>query len=235
MNGAQYERLDYDRHARSVAPDDWWGQVRRTVGGKPIPASQIEAIAQAIVARLQLSRADTLLDLCCGNGALSELVFDQVGAFLGVDLSPYLISVAQRAFSRPGYGFLQADAARFTSELAETQRFTKALCYGSFAYLSDADAMVMLRALAQRFPHLDRVFLGNLPDGERVAAFYRSGLPSAAEMADPRSTIGVWRSPAELRRMAEESGWVAEVTTMPGDFFSAHYRFDVLLTRARRS
>src|SRR5690242_18345517 len=132
-SGVAYPKLDYDAWARLVPADDLWGQVRRTVRGKPLPDEQIRMIVDTIVARLALEPADTLLDLACGNGALAQLLFPSCGHYLGSDLSEYLISVAKSRFeSAPRRRFLQAAAAEHVGTEAEPQRFTKALCYGSF-------------------------------------------------------------------------------------------------------
>ena len=51
------------------------------------------------------------------------------------------------------------------------------------------------------------------------------------DLREPRSPIGVWRSPAEMADLAGP-GWRVSVHRMPPEFFAAHYRFDALLVRA---
>jgi hypothetical protein len=46
--------------------------VRRTVGGKPVDEEQIGLIVGAIRQALACRPADVVLDLACGDGALSE-------------------------------------------------------------------------------------------------------------------------------------------------------------------
>ncbi len=233
LGAKPYPTLDYDAWARSVPRDDLWAQVRRTVRGKPISEDQLRLIVETIVARLQLEPSDTLLDLACGNGALASLLFPSCGAYLGSDKSAYLISVARARFEdRPRRRFITAGAAEHVQSEAEPERFTKALCYGSFAYFSEDEAATVLKALHARFPAVRRVFIGNLPDRDRASAFYADRVPSAAELADPSSQIGIWRSRDAFRRLAAATGWRAEITVMPPDFFAAHYRYDALLTRA---
>ena len=91
---------NYDAHARSVPPDAHWKQVRRTVDGEPVDAAQIGFIVEAIAAGLDLARTDVVLDLACGNGALSSRLFDRCAGLVGVDISPYLIEIAQKDFGR---------------------------------------------------------------------------------------------------------------------------------------
>jgi SAM-dependent methyltransferase len=227
-----YPVLDYDAWARTVAGDDLWAQVRRTVRGKPVPERQIELIASTILARLDLRPSDTVLDLACGNGALSARLFASCGAYLGSDKSAYLIGIARSRFeSPPRRRFAVLGAAEHVRSEPEPERFTKVLCYGSFAYFSQADAATVLRGLRHRFPAVRRVFIGNLPDRSRAAAFYADRTPSEQELADPNSQIGVWRSREDFAELARSCGWHPEITAMPPEFFAAEYRYDALLTR----
>src|ERR1700730_11993251 len=66
-----YPLADHDTHARSVAADAYWKQIRRTVNGEPVDEAQIGLIVNAITDALSLRRDDLVLDLACGNGALS--------------------------------------------------------------------------------------------------------------------------------------------------------------------
>ena len=67
----------YKEYPKLCAPDDYWGQVKRTINGVPVGQDQIDLILRAIVDGLDLQASDSLLDLCCGNGALSRLLFDR--------------------------------------------------------------------------------------------------------------------------------------------------------------
>src|SRR5687768_4849570 len=114
----------HKEYPKSVAPDDFWGQVRRTVNGKPVSQEHIDMIVAGIRAGLQLQPKDCLLDLACGNGALSRYFFSECAGFLGVDFSEYLISVAQKNFARPDYEFTVADVAAYTRSEPHPERFT---------------------------------------------------------------------------------------------------------------
>lgn len=229
-----YRTFDHDQHARSVAPDDFWGQIRRTVNGRPVPEEQIRMIVDAVISGLDLRSDDVLLDLACGNGALTARLYDSCSASLGVDSSEYLVEVARKNFQRPPTRlFAVGDVADFAAREPDAERFTKALCYGSFSYFSPETAQAVLRLLASRFRNVTRIFIGNLPDRERANAFYASSPPSPGELDDPRSQIGVWRSPDEFRHIALQTGWDCELRHMPRDFYAAHYRYDVVLSRRK--
>ena len=218
---------DYDTHARTRPRSDFWGQVRRTVRGEPVAQAQIGMIVEAAAARLALGPGDRLLDLACGNGALSCPLFGRCAGGVGVDISGYLIGVAREHFAGPAHEYVAMDAAAY-AETAVPDGVTKALCYGSFSYLADGTAARMLRALHRRFPALTHILLGNLPDPARAGAFYPAG--ATADLREPRSSIGAWRSAAGVAALAGP-GWRVACHTMPPGFFAAHYRYDAVLVR----
>ena len=163
--------------------------------------------------------------------------------YLGVDFSSYLIEIARKHFpprkSADGRllqrEYVCQDAAEFVEQWqgpceSGPDRFTKALCYGAFSYFAPQDAERLLRAIGRRFTRVQRLLIGNIPDRERAAEFFRE--PVAIEtLDDPQSAIGIWRSQEQFRELAKRCGWEAAFYTMPRDFYAAHYRFDACLTR----
>jgi SAM-dependent methyltransferase len=223
--------IDFKEHPKTLDPNDFWGQVRRTVHGKPVSDAQIALIVAAIRNGLQFSREDVVLDLACGNGALSSYFFDECRWLHGVDYSPYLVEVATGRFQVPGKStFMFDDAAHYVQNEPDPGRFTKALCYGSFAYFPEADARQVLRGLRKRFVNVTRLFIGNLPDLDRARHFYPPEKDYTPELKDHAAPIGIWRSEAEFRTLAADEGWELKASIMPPEFYAAHYRFDALLT-----
>src|SRR5579863_960600 len=226
------KKSDYKHYPRTLAPDDFWGQVRRTVRGQPVGEEQIKMIVGAILAALALQPADVVLDLACGNGALSRYLYDRCAALLGVDVSEFLISVAKENFEDPPrFVYRCDDAGEYVNQEADPDRFTKVLCYGSFSFFPPETAEGVLGGLRRRFTNVERVFIGNLPDRDLAALFYGDDVPGSAVLDDHTEQIGTWRSRRQMTELAQRCGWNVEFTTMPPDFFSP-YRYDVLLTPA---
>lgn len=226
------QRYEYNEYPKTLAPDDFWGQVRRTIYGKRISEEDVRVIIDTIANGLQLVDDDVLLDLACGNGALSSRLFSSCRAFLGVDASEYLIQVAKEYFeSLPQYGFKMDDVAHYVWHEPDPSRFTKVLCYASFAFLSLETVTRMLRGLGERFVNVSSVFIGNIPDRERAGLFYKERSDFADEMDDPTSQIGIWWSESDLSKFCAAQGWRAQFQRMPEHVFNAVYRFDAMLTR----
>ena len=227
-----YKKFDHNKHAKSCAPDDFWGQIRRTVLGTSVSDEQINMITEAIQKALHLKSDDKLLDLACGNGALSRRFFDSIAEYQGVDFSEHLISVAKENFERlPSYQFLTMGAAEYVHQEINSESFTKVLCYGSFSYFSSADAVEVLRTLYDKFNNVETVFIGNLPDKERATLFYKEKQTSVDELMDNESQIGIWRSQDEFLQLAGSVGWNVHFSVMPEKYYAGYYRYDVLLSR----
>ena len=190
-----YPVFSYDAHARTCAEDDFLGQVKRTVNGAPVSDDQIAMIQKAIDAGLALAPADHVLELACGNGAVSRNFFDACAGYKGIDCSEYLISVAKRHFERlPTHQFLVEDALQYLRDEPKPSQFTKALCYAGFQYFADDQAVEVFELLFRRFDQMERIFIGNMPNKANVESFYRDRVASAEELTDTATAIGVWRT-----------------------------------------
>ncbi len=227
-----YVKLHYKVLAKKCDPKDFWGQVKRTVDGKPLDQNQVNLIRSVAKQKLQLRKTDCLLDIGCGNGALSSLFFDSIGSLVGVDYSEYLVAVAKENFENvPRFTFHIGDANRFIARFKNKKTITKALCYGTFQYFSPLVSRKILMTLNSEYKNLDRIFLGNLPDKERAHQFYYKNIDYSDLLDDSKSPIGLWRTKDEFKKLAGECGWKVKFHQMPLEFHGAHYRFDAILTR----
>ena len=221
----------YKDYPKTCSPNDFWGQVKRTVNGNPVSQDQIDMIVDVVVAELDLSQEDSLLDLCCGNGALSTLFFKKCNGGLGVDFSEYLISIADKYFASPPYQtYICQDALEFCQNPTTPDKFTKVVCYGSFSYLEQVDAEKLLSLLNKNFPNIQRVFIGNCPDKDLLSDFFSSREFTDGVENEPDSPVGIWRSTKEFVAMAKQYGWKPVIHQMPSTYYAAHYRYDVILT-----
>lgn len=231
-NEKPYPQFSYDKHARACAPDDFLGQILRTVQGIPLQNDQIKMIIEAIKSGLSLKPNDSLLELACGNGALSHFLFDSCEQYLGTDISEYLISIAKKNFEIfPDYQFSEVGAAKCVQEEQNPEKFSKVLCYAGFQFFPSSEARIILQVLFEKFINVQSVFIGNLPDKDRVEQFYKERLPSIEELLDCHTAIGAWYTQGEFAQISGVAGWKVRFSTMPEEFYASHYRYDALLSR----
>lgn len=230
MTAESSTKYPFKHQPETRDPDDFWGQVTRTVAGKPVGQDQIDLIVAAVRKGMDLKPDDFLIDLCCGNGALTTHFFSVCRGGVGVDYSEYLIGVARKHFMhRSDESYCVDDVVAYASGEPNPERFTKILCYGAFSYLTPGNSIVLLETLLRRFTNAERFYLGNLPDRDKVRAFYKDDYRAGIE--EESDKLGVWRTEEEFRALARSAGWNAEIVRMPPEFYAAHYRYDVILTR----
>jgi SAM-dependent methyltransferase len=222
----------YETHARACDPKDFQGQVMRNPDGKSVGDDQVAMIVDAIGNGLEITPDDVVLDLCCGNGAITDPILARCRGGLGVDFTPYLIEVAKTNFERPPDRLYRlADVAEHVETTEDTEAYTKAFFYGAFQCLSESTAVRALVALRRRFPNVTRIFIGNLPDLDRAGVFFGPHIPPPEELKSSETLLGIWRTEQEVRELAAECGWRADFSRMPAGFYGAQYRFDATLTR----
>jgi hypothetical protein len=227
-----YPKFSYDEHARTCAPDDFSRQTCRTVQGKPVTDEQIQMIIEAIESALGLNPDDVLLELACGNGSLVHFFFESCKGYLGVDVSEHLVSVAKKNFEvLPNYQFSVQGAVEYVRQEQQPERFTKMLWYAGFPYFPDGDAEEILSSMNINFSNIQTIFIGSLPDKDRAEEFYKLRQPSAEELSDSHTAIGIWRTRSEFEELAGKAGWKVVFSTMPEEYFNSYYRYDALLSR----
>lgn len=220
----------YKEYPKSCDPKDFWGQVRRTVNGKPVPQEQVDMIIRAVLNALELSKTDVLLDLCCGNGALTTSFFEQCNGGVGVDFSEYLINIAWKHFLKcANEKYILQDVLEFVQNYPYPERFNKALCYGSIQYLPKDTTHELLITMRKRFTNLGILFIGNIPDKQFARGFFGNRYKPGVEDS-PANAIGIWWTQEEFHILAKRSGWAMDVHFMPKDFYWSNYRYDVILT-----
>jgi SAM-dependent methyltransferase len=227
----EFPKWDYQEYPKTLARDDYWGQVRRTILGQRINEEDVATIVDHLRDVLRLRPADVLLDLGCGNGALSARLFDDCAGYVGADLSPYLVEVAQENFERPPeYMFFNADAGEFARTVDAPERFTRGLSFAAVQYFPLETVEAVLQELWRRFPNLSRLVLGNLPDRHKATLLFEDGYDPVV-LDQHRSQIGRWWSRGEIRSLGAGLGWQVDFAQLPESVFNAKYRFDAVLTR----
>ncbi|MES0488475.1 MAG: class I SAM-dependent methyltransferase [Leptospirales bacterium] len=234
MEDKTYKTMDHDKHAKSCDPNDFWGQIKRSVNGQPVSEEQVQMIVKAVTDALSFEKSDVLLDLACGNAALASYFYESCSEYLGVDFSESLIEVAKKNFEKPNtHSFLMSGAAEYIVSEKKPERFTKVLCYGSFPYFSSEDALTVLKCLYTNYKNVKKVFIGNLPDKDLVDEFYYKDRGyTEEEINDHLSSIGIWRTKDEFAELVQKAGWKNfKFSGMPKDSYAHKFRYDILLWR----
>jgi 2-polyprenyl-3-methyl-5-hydroxy-6-metoxy-1,4-benzoquinol methylase len=124
----------YYRDAVDNHPDDLLKQVGKTVSGKAVEAEQIDIIVNGIISSLQINKNDTVLDLCCGNGLLTERIARTTKKTVGMDYSEALVSIAKLHNSSTVDHYLVSDIQDI--DISFLDEFDKFYMYEGMQHLS---------------------------------------------------------------------------------------------------
>ena len=220
--------------AEAPLPDDALAQVGRTVGGRPIEAAQIDRLTDAIKSALDLQADDVLADLCCGNGLVTVRLAAVCAAVVGIDYSRELIAVARRDYGGANIRYVQRSAHEIGPGDFPAPGLNKVVMNQGLQYFDEAMLRVLLTNIDACAGRGMTLFLTDIPDVDRLSAFYDTPERWAEferRRAAGQEALGTWWSREHLRGVLEDHGYGVAFRVDPGRF-TAHYRFDVLATKA---
>jgi len=225
-------RSYWNSKPQSFEPADRARQAEWTIGGEPLPADDVFAHVAEIVARLELTHESRLLDLCCGNGLITELLADHCAGVVGVDFSEYLLEVAEREAQHPSVRYQWGNAV----SLGETNppldgNFDRVLMLGSLQYFLPDDLDGILAGLVTLVAPGAVILLRDIPHRRRKWHFYRTGRQRLTHLWNSiggQDALGTWWEAEWIESRARSMGWSASFL-VSADPDSARYRFDAQL------
>ncbi len=151
--------------------DNAMEQVGRTVQNIPISAESLAEIVADIVQKTGIKPTDSVLDVCCGNGVLTQKVATYCANIVGIDGEKKLIERANQDFSAENITYIVGDA--FEVKSLVNQSFDVIILYFSFQYFDSLEKgeNIISSLLSLLNPH-GCILLGDVPDGNKIAVFY---------------------------------------------------------------
>ncbi len=235
MTGTLESRRDWSSHWATIgaraAPDDFFAQVERTVGGKPVPAEQISLLVEAVSAGLQLGRGDILLDLCCGNGMVTRALAARCRAVTGIDYAGDLIALARRHHRAENIDYVSGAVGELSLSDCRFGPPSKVCMNAGLQYFRDAMMRELLRVLVPITGGRAPLYFSDVPDADRLFDFYDTPERRAdleQRLAAGTEAVGTWWSRQHLERLREEAGYGAVFIEQDPRRLTARYRFDLL-------
>lgn len=224
MKASEY---DYIERPKLFDKNDFWRQVRRTINGKPVDENQINLIIEQVCTILCLNKNDNLLDLGCGNGALTTRISPYVSKIHGVDMSDYLIGIANQYFCSNKLSF-ETNTISVIIDQELLKPYEKCLLYGVSSFLEDD----LLEKLVFKFfeGNGKSILLGNVRDKMFASDFYGDNLCQNS-LEDITSSMGKWRSKIWFSQLAKNGNFSVSFHKMKKEFYASKYYFDVLFQK----
>jgi cyclopropane fatty-acyl-phospholipid synthase-like methyltransferase len=211
--------------------EDPYYQVGHTVNGMPIDQERWQFTLVRIEEALQLDSEDTVLDLCAGNGLISEPISKKCKSVTAIDFSAALIGKINTRL-HPNIVAIHADARDI--ELVE-DTFSKAIMYGALQHFSEREAIAILEKLYLAIRPGGTILVGDIPDIDRLFCFYSKPEWVAAyfdSLKHNTPAVGTWFKKDVIAAMARYVGFKnIEVRDQHPRLLNSHYRFDLLLKK----
>lgn len=206
-------------------------QVGTTVEGKPISKLQHVEIINSITKRLKLNQKDNLLDLCCGNGIITNDISGFVNKIIGIDGSESYINNARKFKNNHNIKYHCDDVINFKKYIVG-EKINKVLFYASLAYFSKNELIKIL--LNSKNNNIEMIYIGSILDKDKKYKFFNTFKRSIHYLFNYlilRNDLGLgnWWSKKEIAKIATEQGFKVEIIEQNPILHTAHYRFDVLL------
>lgn len=206
-------------------------QVGKTLNGKALSEDQVGLIVLSATEALKLEQQDVLVDLCCGNGLITEHLAPLADRAWGIDFSEGLIEVARQNSRTKKIEYAQGDVLKLDGKYFSGVR--KVLMNESLQHFSSEEFGVLLECMAS-LEAGSRVYFGGIPDLDKFETYYDTPEKLAfyqRREREGRPHSGTWWSQPEIVRIAKEHGFKPTVVAQKPSMVTSYYRFDLLLEK----
>jgi len=227
----------WNEEPKKFAEKDFLKQVGKTENGHSVQKESVDRIVHQLLDGLDMTEDDIVLDLCCGNGLITHRVSRHCDKIVGVDFSERLIEIAQEHHGAANICYVHSSVLTLTPKMfAGTGRFTKVYMYEGLQHFNEDEVLLVLRVLQQVTLEGAPVYLGSVPDKDRIWLFYNTPVRRNTyfrRKSEGREAIGTWWDREVLRDIAKEEKYHCEFINQDAALYTAHYRFDVRIQKDR--
>lgn len=222
----QHWRNHYNENAKSHS---LLKQVEKTVMGNEIGQDQFEMIVRTILNNLNITKKDCFLDLCCGNGLITNLIAEKAGNSVGIDFSENMISVATTSKHISEVDYVVQDITALDQQFIS--KFNKFNIYEGIQYLNEnvfIDLLSKINLSRDSFTF----FIGGIPDVEKLSNFYDTEEKMAfykERESIGKPHLGRWWHKHELQDIANNCNLHIRFIDQHKSLYTSYYRFDCLI------
>jgi SAM-dependent methyltransferase len=212
---------------------DFLRQVCHTIDGRPYTSLQFDALIYGIRQGLRLGPTSSLLDVCCGNGAVTTALAIHCKQVVGVDFSIPLINIARKFHGAPNTRFLDLDALELMKIDVPEAPFDKVMMYGALQHFDVEDLDCLISGLLKHGATDCTILLGGVPDKARLGQLFNT--PDKLRLhqtyrREGRDVLGTWWDSNVIRDACRRFGLDCRIDNESSDRPGGHYRFDAWIS-----
>jgi ubiquinone/menaquinone biosynthesis C-methylase UbiE len=185
-----------------------------------------------IVSSLSIDKENMVLDMCCGNGIVTEMMADHCKNIIGIDQSEELIAEAKNNSKKNNVDYILGDVLE-ASKLLNNKKFDRIYIEFSLQYFDRNRAgEKLLREAVNLLTPSGKIFIGDIPDKKKLFKFYNT-IPKLFYLFTGKlrrkNPMGKFWSKRELKQLCAkfelEGTYLKQDKSLP----YAWYRFDFLI------
>lgn len=190
--------------------------------------------ASRIVKILKIDKNDTVLDVCCGNGILTQIVSEKTKNIVGVDQSNVLIKLANAKNNKATVTYKIGSALDLEKTL-QNMLFDKIYLQFSFQYFDKKNegALVIAAMLAHLKPN-GKIFIGDIPNFKKRFIYYNTFVKRIRWIKQyifNTNPMGKFWKQTELAAICKKLQVKGTFLKQPKELPYSHYRFDYLIEK----
>lgn len=221
----------WESQGRNSLNEDLQSQVKRTFAKEAISSEKWAQTLSYIDEQINPLQTDTMLDLCCGNGLLTEFFSKKVKSVTAVDVSQDFVDSLESKHL-PNVTTLQEDALK--TSFPENS-FDIVVVYAAIQYFSESETIVLLEKISKWLKPRGRILIGDIPDKARLWNFYNTTERVKFYFDNARNNedvVGTWFDKTWLRTLLNNCGIInVESIDQPEYQIYSHFRFDIVGTK----
>jgi len=230
-SNSEFWRAVWRDHTRKHSRDVPMVRAMRTTDGQPFTDQQWQAELRHILRLAQVRKSDAVLDLCCGNGLVTEEVASRCRRVVAVDYVPSLVAELKRR-RIPNVVARSGDIRRLKLPRGT---FDLVLVCAGIQYLTERETLHLLADVHRWLRPGGRVCLLHIADVRRL--WHYAATPAKRDLyferiQTGRQLVGTWYDRPWFDHAAHYLGYRrVAVRSQPRSLRYSHYRFDVLMKK----
>ncbi len=206
--------------------DDVIGQVQR----KDVASTMLTV--NHIVRNLEIKPIDKVLDVCCGNGIITQLISLKCDSIVGVDQSENLLKTAENDYKELNISYVNCSAKKI-SKVLEKQSFDKIYLQFSFQYFDKKnEGKKVIKELLKCLKPNGKIFIGDITNHHKMFTFFNTPMKKLRYLKhriEGRNGMGKFWKVSELDAICKTLNVKGTFLQQPKELPYAYYRFDYLI------
>ena len=225
-----YWKRHYQQNINNF-PDDLIKQVDKTIDKHPVGIDQINLMAKLIKKNLDLKQDYQLLDLCCGNGVITEKIGKFVKKVIAIDISEDLINIAKKYNRNNNIRYIRKNILKINNFFL--YKFRYMYMHEALQLFEYNDFKLFLKKFSSVNLPI-KILLMSIPDKSKIFLYYNTEEKKnffQNTIFEDKPHMGKWWEKKELKNLANSCGFACEFLKKNSNIFNSYYRFDAMLKK----